>query len=114
MEARIASILRAAKFDGADNLVAQAQTVIDSEMAKLAAAARRRAVLAGLAKLGYEVRETMSTAWAHDGRLVIRKPNATDYGIELGASPEVTCLSSRRPFRCLDGLRGIPGGFSVM
>jgi hypothetical protein len=95
MGAQIASMLRSAKFDGADNLVARAQTVVDNEMAKLTAAARRRAVLGGLAKLGYEVRETMSTAWAHDGRLVIRKPNATDYGIELGASPDVSRLQVR-------------------
>ena len=56
----------------------------------MAATARRRAVLGGLAKLGYEVRETMATAWANDGRLVLRKPNANDYGIEL-----------ERPVRCL-------------
>jgi hypothetical protein len=95
MEAQIATMLRSAKFDGGDDLVARAHAVIDGEMTKLAAAARRRAVLGGLAKLGYEVRETMSTAWAQDGRLVIRKPDATDYGIELGASLDVSRLQVR-------------------
>jgi hypothetical protein len=95
IEAQIATMLRSAKLNGADNLVERAQAVIDSEMTKLAAAARRQAVLGGLAKLGYEVRETMSTAWAQDGRLVIRKPDDTDYGIELGASPDVSRLQVR-------------------
>jgi hypothetical protein len=110
MEAQIATMLRSAKRDGADDLVARAQAAIDSEMTKLAAAARRRAVLGGLAKLGYEVRETMSTAWAQDGRLVIRKPDATDYGIELGASPDVSRLQvllvgSERPSVMRDARR---------
>src|SRR5260370_205969 len=110
MEAQIASMLRSGKFDGTDNLVTRAQAVVDNEMAKLTAAARRRAVLGGLAKLGYEVRETMSTAWAHDGRVVIRKPNATDYGIELGASPDVSRLQvrlvgSERPSALRDATR---------
>ena len=79
-------------------------------MTKLAAAARRQAVLGGLAKLGYEVRETMSTAWAQDGRLVIRKPDDTDYGIELGASPDVSrfqvrLVGSERPSAMRDARR---------
>jgi hypothetical protein len=95
MDAEIASMLQSAKLDGADALMARAQAVVDAEMARLAADARRRAVLGGLAKLGYEVRESMSTAWAQDGRLVVRKPNTTDYGIELGASPDVSRLQVR-------------------
>lgn len=95
MEVEIASMLRSAKREGADALTARAQAVVDAEMAKLAADARRRAVLGGLAKLGYEVRESMSTAWAQDGRLVVRKPNTTDYGVELGASPDVSRLQVR-------------------
>jgi hypothetical protein len=76
MEVEIASMLRSAKLEGADALMARAQAVVDAEMAKLAADARLRAVLGGLAKLGYEVRESMSTAWAQDGRLVVRKQAA--------------------------------------
>ena len=57
--------------------------------------ARRRAVLGGLAKLGYEVRESMSTAWAQEGRLVVRKPNTTDYGVELGGPSDVSRLQVR-------------------
>jgi hypothetical protein len=37
----------------------------------------------------------MCTAWAQDGRLVVCKPNTADYGIELGASPDVARLQVR-------------------
>jgi hypothetical protein len=95
MDAEITSMLQSGAFDGADALIARAQAVVDTEMAKLAADARRRAVLGWLEKLGYEVRENMSTAWAQDGRLVVRKPKTADYGIELGASPDVSRLQVR-------------------
>jgi len=36
-----------------------------------------------------------STARVQDGRLVVRKPNTADYGIELGASPDVSRLQLR-------------------
>src|SRR5262249_14536729 len=48
-----------------------------------AAFARREAVLKGLAELGYELGETMDAAWVRDGRLVLRKANRPDYGVEL-------------------------------
>ncbi len=95
MEVQIASMLQSAKLDGAEHLVARAHAVIESETGKLAAAARRRAVLGGLAALGYEVHEAMSTAWAQNGQIVIRKPNTTDYGIELGGSPDISRLHVR-------------------
>jgi hypothetical protein len=37
----------------------------------------------------------MTTAWARDGRLVVRKPGATDYGVELGAPPDISRLQIR-------------------
>jgi hypothetical protein len=95
METQVASMFQMANLDGADNLVARAQALIVSETAKLAAAARRRAMLKGLAELGYEVREGMATAWVRDGRLVVRKPGATDYGVELGAPQDMSRLQVR-------------------
>jgi hypothetical protein len=95
METQVASMLQMAKPEGADDLIARAQALIVSEMAKLAAAARRRAMLKGLAELGYEVRESMATAWVRDGRLVVRKPGATDYGVELGAPQDMSRLQVR-------------------
>lgn len=76
-------------------LVSHANAAIEQAQSTLAAAARRRAILGGLATLGYEVRETMATAWARDGRLVVRKPGATDYGVELAAPEDAARLQVR-------------------
>lgn len=55
-----------------------------SEMQKRRAAShRRRAVLHGLAKLGYAVNEGMSTALSNAGRVVVQKPGFPGYGVEL-------------------------------
>ena len=58
--------------------------VLKEETKALAGSARREAILKGLAELGYEVRENMTTAWAENGRIVVRKPNEKEYGVELG------------------------------
>jgi hypothetical protein len=52
-------------------------------------------VLTGLAGLGYEVREGMETAWAEGGRLVVAKPGATDYGVELAGPGDASRLQMR-------------------
>ncbi|MER9300287.1 hypothetical protein NKI38_28000 [Mesorhizobium sp. M0621] len=49
---------------------------------------RRRAMLEGLAELGYEVRQGMETAWVEHGRVVLRSSKSPDYGVELGGNPE--------------------------
>lgn len=59
--------------------------LLKKETKAMAGASRREAILKGLSELGYEVRENMATAWAEDGRIVVRKPNEKDYGVELGA-----------------------------
>lgn len=59
--------------------------LLKEETKALAGASRREAILKGLLELGYEVRENMATAWAEDGRIVVRKPNEKGYGVELGA-----------------------------
>ena len=48
------------------------------------AEARRKAILDGLAQLGYEVNEGMETAWANDGQIVAKKPSLPGYGVEVG------------------------------
>lgn len=47
--------------------------------------ARRRAVLDGLQQLGYRVHEALSTATSAGGRLVVRNPASTGYGVEIAA-----------------------------
>jgi hypothetical protein len=110
MQARITEALNSPNLENADDLAVKAEAVRDDQMNKLCAVARRRAVLQGLAELGYEVRETMATAWARDGRLVVRKPDVSDYGVELGAPSDVSRLQVRlvgsdRPVSIRDGQR---------
>lgn len=59
--------------------------LIKKERKRFAGISRREAILEGMAKLGYEIKENMATAWVEDGRIVVRKPNEADYGVELGA-----------------------------
>ena len=59
------------------------------------AAARRKAVLEGLQKLGYQLQEGISTITTDSGRLVVRSPGESGYGVELvmGASQKVQVRS---------------------
>ena len=41
------------------------------------------------------IREGMATAWAADGRVIVRKPSVPDYGVELGAPGDVARLQVR-------------------
>jgi hypothetical protein len=85
----------AATYADADDLLLKAASLSEHELSAAAAEARRNAVLSGLAALGYEVREGMATAWVREGRLVVRKPGSTDYGVEIGAPVDVSRLQVR-------------------
>jgi hypothetical protein len=69
--------------------------LIAEELNVLAAGARRRAVLQGLASLGYEVNEGMATAWVEGGRVVLRKAANPDYGVELSGGMQSDRLQVR-------------------
>ncbi|PYY81288.1 hypothetical protein DNK59_23580 [Pseudomonas sp. TKO26] len=71
-----------------DELIARFSALIEAELQQRAALARRQAVLEGLAGLGYEVREGMATAWAKDGRVVLRKSATPGYGVEVGGNAD--------------------------
>lgn len=66
--------------------IATAQAATEQQQQNIAALARREAVLDGLAKLGYEVRESDAEAWLDDGKVVIRKPATPGYGLELAGA----------------------------
>ena len=74
-------------------------TLSRTELAKLqeaaSAVARRKAVLDGLQKLGYQVREGLSTMATDSDRLIARSPVNGDYGVELvtGANQKVQVRS---------------------
>jgi hypothetical protein len=78
-----------------DRLIVEGASLIESETCDLAAMSRRRAILTGLASLGYEIREGMTTLWVRDGRIMLRKPGTPDYGVELGAPADASRLQIR-------------------
>jgi hypothetical protein len=81
--------------DNMQVLVKRADFLIETEVRSLAAEERRRAVLEGLASLGYEVSEGMATAWVTGGRVVLRKPANPGYGVELSGGSQSDVLQVR-------------------
>ena len=93
--ARVSAALEAKTASGWEELLQQSNELVEAETRALAAAKRREAVLKGLAALGYEVGETMATAWTRDGRIVVHKPGLEDYGVELGSPSDAARLQVR-------------------
>jgi hypothetical protein len=93
--ARLAVALSAEDAASAPDLIRQADVLIAQELNVLAAGARRRAVLQGLASLGYGVNEGMATAWVEGGRVVLRKAANPDYGVELSGGMQSDRLQVR-------------------
>lgn len=65
-----------------------AEGALADHRAKQAAAARRTAVMKGLASLGYEIREGMTTTFAASGRLVVADSARPGYGVELSGAAD--------------------------
>ena len=76
-------------------LLQRAGFLIEAEVQAMAAEERRRAVLEGLAGLGYEVSEGMATAWVTGGRVVLRKAANPGYGVELSGGSKSDLLQVR-------------------
>ncbi|MCS3933008.1 hypothetical protein M2175_008039 [Bradyrhizobium elkanii] len=80
----------------------------------MAAEERRRAVLEGLAGLGYEVSKGMATAWVQNGQIVIRKAANPDMREDLDEERKFMASgpNGRHPARDQDhrwhGLKGKP------
>lgn len=77
------------------DLIGRSERMIKLERDHAAARARRDAVLAGLASLGYEVSEGMATAWVRDGRVVLRNVAQTGYGVELSGDAKSARIQVR-------------------
>jgi hypothetical protein len=92
---RIEAAIAAKDGSSAPALIAEADALVQEELRVLAADARRRAVLQGLASLGYEVSEGMATAWVQSGQVVLRKAANPDYGVELGGGKKSESLQVR-------------------
>lgn len=78
-----------------DALEAATRTALEAERQGLAAAARRKAVLQGLASLGYAVDERLETAWVRDERVVVRRPSQPGYGVEFTGKVESGRIQAR-------------------
>jgi hypothetical protein len=76
-------------------VVHAAQARLEEIRATNAAQSRRRAVLAGLQQLGYEVQEQLSTATATGGSLVVRGASESTYGVEITASASMERMQVR-------------------
>jgi hypothetical protein len=76
-------------------LAREAKAWADSVFAEETRREQRTAILRALASAGYEVREGMATAWAQNGRIVLQKPNESQYGIEVSAPPHGNAFQTR-------------------
>lgn len=72
----------------ANALIDRWQALIAAHDKRGAGEARRQAVLEGLASLGYEVREGMSTLTPANNTVIVRRPSTPGYGVELGGDAE--------------------------
>ncbi len=77
------------------SLEARATSALEQANQQAAAAARREAILSGLASLGYQVNESMSTSWVQDGRVVLKKSEHDQHGIELASAADAQRLQVR-------------------
>jgi hypothetical protein len=76
-------------------LAEECKKVVEREQQRQAAHARRDAILKGFARLGYEVNDGMETAWANDGRVVVKNPALPGYGVEVGGQAKSSRLQVR-------------------
>ena len=79
----------------AESLAADAEAWCAGEAKREDARLRREAVLNALSQLGYEAREGMAVAWAEGGRIVLRKPSDTNYGVELMSPGDAAALQAQ-------------------
>lgn len=87
---RIQAAIATGGAPDAQALVAEAAALAATRQHTLAADARRRVMLEGLSRLGYQVHEGMATAWVQGGKVVVRNAEHPGYAVELagGASSD--------------------------
>jgi ribosomal protein S18 len=92
---RLEQALTSGTLVTADHVAAEVEAWCTEEARREDAKLRREAVLNALCALGYEVREGMAAAWAEDGRIVLKKPSETHYGVELLSPAGAAALQAR-------------------
>lgn len=93
--ARVQQCGPATSLQAIAHLAEECKNFVSHEQQRQAAHARRNAILEGLAGLGYEVNEGMETAWARDGRVVVKNPSLPGYGVEVGGQAQASRLQVR-------------------
>ena len=83
MLGKLRSVTLATSQEQIQAMVTLGRTEIVKLQEAASVAARRKAVLEGLQKLGYQVQEGLSTIAADSGRLIARSPVNGNYGVEL-------------------------------
>jgi hypothetical protein len=76
-------------------IIEAALAAIGRARLRAATSARREAILSGLASLGYQVDERMSTAWVEDGRVVLKKQDGDLHGLEIASAADAERLQLR-------------------
>ncbi|QDV68989.1 hypothetical protein Poly24_27020 [Rosistilla carotiformis] len=64
-------------------LQAEVAAWTEAEAKRIDRDASRAAILSVLQSMGYDVRESMATGWAEDGKVVVQAPGSQDYAVEL-------------------------------
>ena len=81
------------QWDGVDSPLAEQVLVeiaetVEQQHRQRAAQLNRAALLEAFSELGYEIREGLETAWVNDKRIVVRKSEQLDHGVEVSGNVE--------------------------
>jgi hypothetical protein len=95
LASNIEAALAASDVSRADSLFAAVAAQVTVEIDRIAAEARRQAILQGLSSLGYEVREGMATAFAKGETVVMQHGTTPGFGLEVSGPPEAQRLQMR-------------------
>lgn len=90
-----ADAIRAMSREDFESFSARIADQIEFVLNQAAAAEGRREILNALARLGYELNTGMETAFVEDGRIVIRKPDDAEYGVELAGMGATNLMKTR-------------------
>lgn len=80
---KLRSVSHATREEQLKAIITLGQTELAKLQAAASSAARRKTVLDGLRRLGYQVQDGLSTMAADSGRLIARSPVNGTYGVEL-------------------------------
>lgn len=72
----------------------ETEAELEQETERRRQASRRVAILDSLRELGYEPTAPLETAWVEKGRLILQKPEDTDYAVEIQTDTEVSKLQT--------------------